>query len=263
MTDARPVRRLQYMPFRVAEHLALTILWTGPEAALLVRLQGIQWESGPLPLSVERLAWVAKYPLKDFRRLWAQVSTVFEKTPEGWVCPRTEEERERSLDVSKKRAEAGSKGGSKPKQRGSSEQAIASDLSKQSGQGLGIGTDDSPSVPAPPVSKPPVQSLPAERLTGAQRAHGPEDFPTRLTPEIEALILEARPECDPAAIFPKWLAHNQENRRRDWRGSLKRFAAMERFDETQWEARKRSDRERESVPALARNIEQATKRVTA
>lgn len=236
--DATATRPQPYLPLYAADFLAQTVMWTGPECGLLVVLWVLEWVSGPLPLELDRIAKAARYPPRVFRQLWQRVSTAFVETPEGWVCRRIEELLEHALALSRKRAEAGSRGGAKPKQPESKREAIASDLLKQSGQERSGQVEGTPSVP--PLSDPQtsVQSLAPTPATAAKNLAGERPFPTEMTPDIEELISSARPECFPATVFQKWREHNLAKPPADWRGSLRRFAQMEKFDERQWEQRK-------------------------
>jgi uncharacterized protein YdaU (DUF1376 family) len=240
----RPPYRAQY----VGDLLAETALWSGPEAALLEWLRALQFAGGPLPLDSAELAKCCRYPLKEFRRLWIHVSSAFVETPEGWVCPRTRESHEHAVELSRARARAGRAGGLAEKQKRSNREAVASvgatarakqlpDKSVQVNSGDSLRSSSSGFETS-------VQSVGGDAPTvDSERTSHESDFPTQMTTEAEAIIQAARPEGFPAEIFRKWCARNEERAPPDWRGSLRRFASMERFDSRQWEQQKAATRE--------------------
>lgn len=104
-------RKEAFLPVFFGDFLSSTIYWRGEEKALYLLLLGYQWSSGPLPSDPIQLAQVACYEAKQFIKLWEVVGKKFVETGSGLVNRRLEEHREKSHQVSSKRAAIGSKGG--------------------------------------------------------------------------------------------------------------------------------------------------------
>jgi uncharacterized protein YdaU (DUF1376 family) len=121
------------MPFFFGDFLAATATWDGEEQSLYMLLLAYQWSSGPLPSDPARIAKMCRYERKRFDVLWGTVSAKFALTAKGWINDRLELHRERAKEISNKRAAAGAKGGSVPKQKTGSVSAKVVNLPKQTG----------------------------------------------------------------------------------------------------------------------------------
>lgn len=117
--------REAFLPLFVGDFLSSTVTWDGEEKALYLLLLAYQWAAGPLPADPARLAKTAGYDLKRFAKLWEVVGTKFELTDGGLSNPRLEVHRAKSHEVSRRRAEAGAKGGQATRQTASKTEAIA------------------------------------------------------------------------------------------------------------------------------------------
>lgn len=86
----------QMLPLRFGQFHSDTISWTGHEMALAVLLMAYAWEFGPLPVEPERLAQLARWPIKDFEKAWVLVSREFIETPDGLEVRRFQPSRDRA-----------------------------------------------------------------------------------------------------------------------------------------------------------------------
>ncbi len=109
------MNRLPFLPLYVNDFLGATTLWDGEEKGLYAILLILQWQSGPLPEDLAKLAKTAAYDLRKFRSLWKTVGKKFKSTPKGRINLRLEEHRDRAIEVHGQRVNNGKKGGRPPK----------------------------------------------------------------------------------------------------------------------------------------------------
>lgn len=70
-----------------------------------------EWEGGPLPVDVDRLARVIGRTREEIERCWPELDPLFVEWPDGLVNLRLEEEREKQLAKHTRRVDAGRRGG--------------------------------------------------------------------------------------------------------------------------------------------------------
>jgi uncharacterized protein YdaU (DUF1376 family)/ribosome modulation factor len=104
--------REAYLPLYVGDFLASTAEWTGEEQALYALCLAYQWSIGSLPADPEKVRRLVRWDRRTFARAWPQVRTKFPSSDgvRSQNC-RLEVVRAHAMEVSRKRAEAGSKGG--------------------------------------------------------------------------------------------------------------------------------------------------------
>jgi uncharacterized protein YdaU (DUF1376 family) len=107
------VRREPFLPLFVGDFLGSTSEWSGEEQALYLLLLAYQWTVGSLPVEVDKLARVVRWDRRTFAKCWRTVSTKFTERDGRIYNMRLEEHRAHAIEVARKRAEAGSSGGSK------------------------------------------------------------------------------------------------------------------------------------------------------
>lgn len=104
--------QLPWFPIHVGDYLADTgHLSTAQHGAYLLLLFH-SWKTGALPDDDEQLANIARMTTEEWRANRSTLLRFFRKDgDEGWRCARLERERQRIQETSKRRALAGSKGG--------------------------------------------------------------------------------------------------------------------------------------------------------
>lgn len=102
-----------FLPLFFGDFLASTAEWKGEERALYMLLLGYQWVSSSksLPADPRRICAVAGWDWPLFEQCWPVVAGKFPERDGRRANARLEEHRERSKEVSEKRAIAGAKGG--------------------------------------------------------------------------------------------------------------------------------------------------------
>lgn len=106
-------RRESFLPLFFGDFLAATAEWSGEERALYLLLLGYSWSLGSIPADVEKTLRLSGWDRKAFMKCWPTVSGKFKESDGRLLNSRLEEHRAHSHEVGKRRAEAGSKGGSK------------------------------------------------------------------------------------------------------------------------------------------------------
>jgi uncharacterized protein YdaU (DUF1376 family) len=96
---------LPYLAFFVRDFLASTQGYTLAETGAYFLLLGAQWEQGPLPDDIARLALIARTSPKEFKRIWRKVREKFAVTPQGLVNWRLEEHRQEAFERRERRQE--------------------------------------------------------------------------------------------------------------------------------------------------------------
>lgn len=155
-------KQQHFMPLFFGDFLAATAEWAGEEQALYLLLLGHQWALESLPADVEKLRRLVRWEKKSFAAAWETVRSKFSERDGRLYNERLEQHRDRVNDISKKRADAGSKGGAK---RHSNGEANAQQL------------DSNSQANATVLLRIPIQSNPEEDLhTGhSARASGLSD----------------------------------------------------------------------------------------
>jgi uncharacterized protein YdaU (DUF1376 family) len=121
-----------WMPIYIGDYLADTGHLTTTQHGAYLLLMMHYWRKSELPADDKQLAAIAKLPL----RIWLDMKETLQAFfHDGWKHKRIEAEIQRRRQVSSKRAEAGAKGGAKPRKdiepEGSNCSDFASDLLKQ------------------------------------------------------------------------------------------------------------------------------------
>lgn len=118
-------KRDLWMPLYIGDYLADTGHLTTTQHGAYLLLLMHYWRKKELPDDDKQLAAIAKLPL----RIWLDSKeTIQAFFHDGWKSKRIEEELQKRALVSKKRAEAGAKGGSRSAREGSSEESNCSDF---------------------------------------------------------------------------------------------------------------------------------------
>lgn len=102
-----------FLPLFFGDFLASTAEWSGEERALYLLALSYQWSMGSLPQDPKRLAKLVDYERRAFDGSWETVSKKFVERDGRLYNLRLEQHRERSIEVSKKRAVAGANGAAK------------------------------------------------------------------------------------------------------------------------------------------------------
>lgn len=141
-----------FMPLFFGDFLASTAEWSGEEQALYLLLLAHQWSIGSLPADPDSIRKLSKFDRKTFKKCWKTVSMKFSTIDGRLINETLERHRQKSQQISEKRALAGAKGGStrvaKAKQNPSNCLANASVLYSHPYQTIPrveISTDISPS----------------------------------------------------------------------------------------------------------------------
>jgi uncharacterized protein YdaU (DUF1376 family) len=211
-----------FLPLFFGDFLASTTEWRGEERALYMLLLGYQWVSSAksLPSDPRRICAVAGWDWPLFEQCWVVVSTKFPEQGGRRANARLEDHRERSKEVSEKRAIAGAKGGA-------TTQAKAKQLLEQKGANASnlLGH---PSHPIPSQSSPDSQSDTHHSVAtsvGAEMRAARAPTATRLPADFELTQsrreVASREGVDPEREFPRftdyWRASSGANaRKHDW-----------------------------------------------
>jgi uncharacterized protein YdaU (DUF1376 family) len=165
-------RQQPFMPLFVGDFLAATADWDGEAASLYMTLLGYQWtlDSNSLPTDPASICKLVRWDRELFDRFWPDVSHKFVRRGNRLVNERLEAHRVRAFEISKKRAEVGSKGGKQTsskrvanheangKQNGSNHVAIADPLLDGLPQQTNSKTQSKPGSKKAPSN--PIQSNP-------------------------------------------------------------------------------------------------------
>jgi uncharacterized protein YdaU (DUF1376 family) len=90
---------LAMLPWFHSSFLAATQGWTLEERGAYFMLLGAQWETGPLPNEMNRLAGIVGVPPAAMKLLWKKVGDKFKVTESGLINERLEEHRRRSVSL--------------------------------------------------------------------------------------------------------------------------------------------------------------------
>lgn len=101
---------LPYMPLYFGDFLRSTAGWTLAERGAYLLLLATQWESGSLPLDMERLARIIGIDASTMASIWPVVSKKFVTVPAGLLNERLEAHRKQYLEYREKQSEGGKKG---------------------------------------------------------------------------------------------------------------------------------------------------------
>jgi uncharacterized protein YdaU (DUF1376 family) len=88
---------LAMLPWFHSSFLASTQGWTFEERGAYFMLLGAQWETGPLPSEMTRLAGIVGIQPSTMKLLWRTVGQKFKATDAGLINQRLEEHRQRSI----------------------------------------------------------------------------------------------------------------------------------------------------------------------
>jgi uncharacterized protein YdaU (DUF1376 family) len=88
---------LAMLPWFHGSFLASTQGWTFEERGAYFMLLGAQWETGPLPNEMNRLAGIVGVQPSTMKLLWRTVGQKFKATDAGLINQRLEEHRQRSV----------------------------------------------------------------------------------------------------------------------------------------------------------------------
>jgi uncharacterized protein YdaU (DUF1376 family) len=135
-----------FLPLFFGDFLASTAEWSGEERALYLLALSYQWSMGSLPVDPKRLAKLVDYERRSFDASWDTVSKKFVERDGRLYNLRLEQHRQKSLEVSNKRAIAGANGAAKRWQKESNSHEGAN------GNGIAIATTLS-SHPSHPIQE--------------------------------------------------------------------------------------------------------------
>jgi uncharacterized protein YdaU (DUF1376 family) len=88
---------LAMLPWFHSSFLASTQGWTFEERGAYFMLLGAQWETGPLPNEMNRLAGIVGIQPSTMKLLWKTVGQKFKASEAGLLNTRLEEHRQRSV----------------------------------------------------------------------------------------------------------------------------------------------------------------------
>lgn len=103
-------KRLPYLPLFVGDFLASTPGWSLLERGALLMLMFAEWENGPLPAEMRRLAAIVGLSEFEFAPIWPAIEKKFTQTEAGLIVEALEERREKYRSYTAKQAENGQKG---------------------------------------------------------------------------------------------------------------------------------------------------------
>ncbi len=180
--------RTPYMPLFFGDFLASTAEWEGEERSLYLTLLGHQWAQGSLPAEPRRLCKLVGWDQTLFDRCWPVVSGKFQETDGRLTNGRLESHREKAVQISDKRAEAGKAGAAKRWQKDGN-------------------CHDEPMANATTLSCHLIQSKEEEDKTPRKRGKPaktrmPEGF--ALTDSLAAYVAAKIPDCNPPALFEQF-----------------------------------------------------------
>jgi uncharacterized protein YdaU (DUF1376 family) len=104
-------KSLAMLPWFVRDYIAATRQMSLAERGAYTDLLFFQWEMGPLPRDLGRLARLVGCGPDEFTQVWPTISEKFSESPAGLINPRLEEHRQKSEELSVKRATIGRAGG--------------------------------------------------------------------------------------------------------------------------------------------------------
>jgi uncharacterized protein YdaU (DUF1376 family) len=104
------VKGFPYVPWYHGDFLRSTASWTLIERAAYWMLLCAQWESGPLPNDLTRLANIAGTDMTTMTSLWLVVGKKFPKTRAGLVNKRMAVHRAEYMKYRQEQSERGKKG---------------------------------------------------------------------------------------------------------------------------------------------------------
>jgi uncharacterized protein YdaU (DUF1376 family) len=99
-----------YTPWYHGDFLRSIAGWTLIERAVYWMLLCAQWESGPLPHDMTRLASIAGTDATTFATVWPVVSKKFKRTSAGLINERMQEHRKKFANNRARLSAAGKKG---------------------------------------------------------------------------------------------------------------------------------------------------------
>ena len=100
---------LPYVPWYHGDFLRSTVGWTLLEQAVYWKLLCAQWDIGPLPDDLTRLAAIVGIDMAGFSGVWGLVGKKFKSTPTGLVNERCEWHRNKYVDFRARQSEGGRK----------------------------------------------------------------------------------------------------------------------------------------------------------
>jgi len=104
------VKGFPYTPWYHGDFLRSTAGWTLTERGAYMMLLLTQWELGPLPNDLARLAAIVGLEQSEMATVWPLLSVKFKQTKKGLLNSRMEAHRRNYLDYRKHQAESGRKG---------------------------------------------------------------------------------------------------------------------------------------------------------
>jgi uncharacterized protein YdaU (DUF1376 family) len=99
-----------YTPWYHGDFLRSTVGWTLLEQAVYWRLLCAQWDSGPLPNDMTRLASIAGTDVATVTAVWPVVGKKFKRTAVGLINKRMADHRRDYLEFRRRQSEGGKKG---------------------------------------------------------------------------------------------------------------------------------------------------------
>jgi uncharacterized protein YdaU (DUF1376 family) len=159
-----------YMPFFFGDFLASTVSWTGEERALYGLLLLCQWSTGPLPDDPIRICRMVQYDRETFLALWPTVRAKFIPAEGGGLVNlRCELHRAKTAEISRKRAEAGARGGMSTQARN---RASGEQTNESSGEQTSSNEQASAQAIARPLLDHPYHSIPIQsKPTEQEQTH--------------------------------------------------------------------------------------------
>lgn len=109
------MKKQPFLPLFFSDFLGSTAEWEGEERALYLLLLGYQWTLNSLPTDPKRLAKLIGFDPANFDRCWPVVAHKFVEQDGRFYNLKLEHHRANAERISKKRAEAGAKGGTTTK----------------------------------------------------------------------------------------------------------------------------------------------------
>lgn len=103
-------KSLPYTPWYHGDFLRSTVGWTLLEQAVYWKLLCAQWDSGPLPTDMTRLAAIAGTDTATVTTVWPVVSKKFKRTAAGLVNKRMADHRRDYLAFRQRQRDGGRKG---------------------------------------------------------------------------------------------------------------------------------------------------------
>jgi uncharacterized protein YdaU (DUF1376 family) len=104
------VKGSAYTPWFHGDFLRSTAGWTLTERAVYWMLLCAQWESGPLPNDMTRLAAIAGTDLRTINTVWPVVGKKFATSKAGMTNKRMADHHKNYVDFKRRQSEGGKKG---------------------------------------------------------------------------------------------------------------------------------------------------------